>query len=54
MIEEIYKKLLPYVQSKKHMKCFIIYHDEDPIGYIQGDPIKDYLRENQDFRLEAE
>lgn len=50
--EEVQKKLLPYVQGAKHMKCFVIFHSKQPIGYIQSYPLKDHLWENQDLPYE--
>lgn len=47
--EEVHKKLMPYVQGEKQMKCFMIYYGEHPIGYIQSYPIKEHPWENQDL-----
>jgi aminoglycoside 6'-N-acetyltransferase len=48
-IEEVYKKLMPYVQNEKQIKSFIIYNKQFPIGYIQSYPVKDHPWENQDL-----
>jgi aminoglycoside 6'-N-acetyltransferase len=47
--EEVQKKLLPCVQGAKHMKCFVIFHSKQPIGYIQSYPLKDHPWEDQDL-----
>jgi aminoglycoside 6'-N-acetyltransferase len=40
---------MPYVQGQKQIKCYIIFHNEHPIGYIQSYSLKDYPWENQDL-----
>lgn len=48
-LEEVYKKLMPYLQGEKQIKCFIIYQGTHPFGYIQSYPIKENPWENQDL-----
>ncbi len=51
-IEEVCKKLAPYVQGEKHMKSFIIYLENLAIGYIQLYPIREHPWDNQDLSEE--
>jgi aminoglycoside 6'-N-acetyltransferase len=51
--EEVHKKLMLYLQGEKQMKCFIIYYEERPVGYIQSYPIKEHPWENQDLSDEV-
>ena len=50
--EEVYKKLEPYVRREKQISSFIIYLDNQSIGYIQSYPVKDHPWENQDISEE--
>lgn len=51
--EEVRKKLMPYLQSENQMKCFIIYYEEHPVGYIQCYSIKEHPWENQELSDEV-
>lgn len=46
-LEEVQKKLTPYLQGEKPMSCFVIFHAQRPIGYIQRYPVKDHPWDNQ-------
>ncbi len=48
-LEEVQKKLTPYMQEKSGILGYVIYLGERPIGYIQGYPIKEYPWENQNL-----
>ena len=48
-LEEVQKKLTPYLQHVKGIKGFVIYLKKQPLGYIQSCPIKDHPWENQDL-----
>lgn len=51
-LEEVYKKLEPYVRGERQISGFIVYLEDCPIGYIQSCPIKDHPWENQDLSEE--
>lgn len=48
-LEEVNKKLTPYLHGEKQMKCYTIYYEKQPVGYIQAYPLKEYPWENQDL-----
>ncbi len=52
-LEEVRKKLIPYLQGEKQMKCFVIYQGKHPVGYIQSYPIQEHPWENQDLSDEV-
>jgi RimJ/RimL family protein N-acetyltransferase len=52
-LEEVAKKLTPYLQHVGQIKGYIIYLNECPIGYIQSYPIKEHPWENQDLLPEV-
>src|SRR4029079_16569968 len=47
--EDVCKKLSPYMRGEKQMSSFVVYMDNDPVGYIQSYPVKDHPWENQDL-----
>ena len=48
-IEEVHQKLIPYIQGKGGMECYIISIDKTPMGYIQCYPVKEYPWDNQNL-----
>ncbi len=46
-LEEVEKKLTPYLRNEKGIQAFIIYFGKMPIGYIQSCPIKEHPWEDQ-------
>jgi RimJ/RimL family protein N-acetyltransferase len=52
-LDEVGKKLTPYIQGKGDLKCYIISFDEKPIGYIQCYPVKKHPWDNQDLTKEV-
>ncbi len=48
-LEEIDRKLTPYLHGIGEMKCYIISVNQTPIGYIQCYPVKKHPWANQDL-----
>lgn len=48
-IDEVRKKLAPYIQGMGDIECFIILIDKIPIGYIQCYPVKKHPWDNQNL-----
>jgi aminoglycoside 6'-N-acetyltransferase len=46
-LEEVEKKLTPYLRNEKGIQAFIIYFGKMPFGYIQSCPIKEHPWEDQ-------
>lgn len=50
--EEVYKKLIPYIKQEILVQCFIILNNEQPVGFIQMYPVKEFLWPEQDLTNE--
>ncbi len=48
-LEEVQKKLLPYLNKEKGVQAYIAYLNKKPIGYIQSCPIKEHPWADQDL-----
>lgn len=40
--EEVFKKFIPYIKQEKPVQCFVILNRDQPIGFIQMYPIKEF------------
>lgn len=48
-IEEVSQKLTPYIQGVGDMKCYIIFVNTKPVGYLQCYPVKKHPWDNQNI-----
>jgi len=48
-LEEVQKKLTPYLQKEKQIRCYIVFRSKYPIGYVQSCLLKDHPWDNQDL-----
>jgi len=47
--EDVRQKLPPYIQGVGDMKCYIIFVDKKPMGYLQCYPVKKHPWDNQNL-----
>lgn len=47
--EEVSNKLMPYLHHEKQLHGYVIYFEQNPIGYMQSYPVNKHPWENQDL-----
>lgn len=48
-MEEVRQKLTAYIQGAEDLKCYIVFIDKTPIGYVQCYPVKKHPWDDQDL-----